>query len=112
LEERRSKVRQLEVPREKILARYIEAAPEELEKADGNKRCAVYNTLGVTVWAARAKADPIRIVFGALGGEVFCHNDATSRRYIPSANPVRLKLTLISSDGALKATFTLDHNVI
>jgi hypothetical protein len=49
LEERRSKVRQLEVSREKILARYIEAAPEELEKADGNKRCAVYNTLGFTV---------------------------------------------------------------
>jgi hypothetical protein len=80
LEKRRSRVRQLEVSREKILARYIEVAPEELEKADGNKRRAVYNTLGVTVWAAKAKADPIRIVFGALGGEKVCHNDATSTR--------------------------------
>jgi hypothetical protein len=80
LEERRSKVRQLEVSREKILARYIEAAPEELEKADGNKRRAVYNTLGVTVWAAKAKEDPIRIEMSALGGEEFCQEDATSTR--------------------------------
>jgi site-specific DNA recombinase len=80
LEERRSRVRQLEVSREKILARYIEVAPEELEKADGNKRRAVYNTLGVTVWAAKAKADPIRIVFGALGGEEVCRSDVTSTR--------------------------------
>jgi hypothetical protein len=80
LEKRRSRVRQLEVSREKILARYIEVAPEELEKADGNKRRAVYNTLGVTVWAAKAKADPIRIVFGALGGEEVCRSDVTSTR--------------------------------
>jgi DNA repair exonuclease SbcCD ATPase subunit len=80
LEERRSRVRQLEVSREKILARYIEVAPEELEKADGNKRRAVYNTLGVTVWAAKAKADPIRIVFGTLGGEEVCRSDVTSTR--------------------------------
>jgi hypothetical protein len=87
-------------------------APEELEKADGNKRSAVYNTLGVTVWAARTREDPIRIEMSALGGEKVCHNDATSRRYVSSANPARLKLTLISSDGVLKATFTVDHNVI
>jgi site-specific DNA recombinase len=80
LEERRSKVRELQLSREKILARYREAAPEELEKADGKKRRAVYNTLGVTVWAAKAKEDPIRIVFSALGGEEVCRSDATSTR--------------------------------
>jgi hypothetical protein len=46
LEERRNRVRELELSRETILARYREAAPEELEMADGKKRCAVYNTLG------------------------------------------------------------------
>jgi hypothetical protein len=80
LEERRSRVRELEVSREKILARYREAAPEELEKADGKKRRAVYNTLGVTVWAARTEEDPIRIEMSALGGEEFCQEDATSTR--------------------------------
>jgi hypothetical protein len=80
LEERRSRVRELQLSREKILARYIEVAPEELEKADGNKRSAVYNTLGVTVWAAMTKQDPIRIVFSALGGEEDCRSDATSTR--------------------------------
>ena len=80
LEERRSKVRELEVSREIILARYRDAAPEELEKADGNKRRAVYNTLGVTVWAARTRDDPIRIEMSALGGEKVCRNDTTSTR--------------------------------
>ena len=80
LEERRSKVRELEVSREIILARYRDAAPEELEKADGNKRRAVYNTLGVTVWAARTREDPTRIEMSALGGEEFCQEDATSTR--------------------------------
>ncbi len=70
----------VEVSRERILARYREAAPEELEKADGKKRRAVYNTLGVTVWAAKAKEDPIKIVFGGLGGEEVCRSDATSTR--------------------------------
>ena len=79
-EGRRSRVRELQLSREKILARYIEVAPEELEKADGNKRSAVYNTLGVTVWAARTREDPIRIEMSALGGEKVCHNDATSTR--------------------------------
>ena len=80
LEERRSKVRELEASREKILARYRKAAPEQLEKADGEKHRAVYNTLGVTVWAAKAKEDPIKIVFGALGGEEVCRHDRTSTR--------------------------------
>ncbi|HEY6674506.1 MAG TPA: hypothetical protein VIZ59_06275 [Rubrobacteraceae bacterium] len=80
LEERRNRVRELQLSREKILARYIEVAPEELEKADGNKRRAVYNTLGVTVWAAKARDDPIRIEMSALGGEEVCRNDATSTR--------------------------------
>jgi hypothetical protein len=80
LEERRSRVRELQLSREIILARYRDAAPEELEKADGNKRRAVYNTLGVTVWAAKAKEDPIRIEMSALGGEEFCREDATSTR--------------------------------
>jgi hypothetical protein len=80
LEERRGKVCELEVSRERILARYRVAAPEELEKADGEKRRAVYNTLGVTVWAAKAKEDPIKIVLSALGGEEVCHRDATSTR--------------------------------
>jgi hypothetical protein len=70
----------LQLSRDKILARYREAAPEELEKADGKKRRAVYNTLGVTVWAARTKEDPIRIVFSALGGEEVCRSDVTSTR--------------------------------
>ena len=65
---------------ERILARYRVAAPGELEKADGKKRRAVYNTPGVTVWAAKAKEDPIKIVFGALGGEEVCRSDATSTR--------------------------------
>ena len=34
--------------------------PEALEEADGKQRRAVYNTLGVTVWAAKAKEDPIK----------------------------------------------------
>jgi hypothetical protein len=68
------------VSREKILARYRVAMPGELEEADGKQRRTVYNTLGVTVWAAKAKEDPIRIVFGGLGGEEVCHNDATSTR--------------------------------
>jgi uncharacterized NAD(P)/FAD-binding protein YdhS len=38
LEERRNKIRELQLFREKILARYSEAAPEELEKADGKRR--------------------------------------------------------------------------
>jgi hypothetical protein len=48
----------------------------------------------------------------ALGGEEVCRSDVTSRRFVTSANPARLKLTLISSDGDLEAAFTLNHNVI
>jgi chromosome segregation ATPase len=80
LGERRNKIRELELSREKILSQYREAVPEALEEADGKQRRTVYNTLGVTVWAARTREDPIRIVFGALGGEKVCHNDATSTR--------------------------------
>ena len=79
-EERRRKVRELQLSREKILARYRDAVPEALEEADGNARRAVYNTPGVTVWAAKTAEDPIKIVFGALGGEQFCRSDATSTR--------------------------------
>ena len=71
----------------------------------------MYNTLGITVWASQAEEDPVRTVLSALGGEEFCQEDVTSRRCFPSANPARLKLTLISSDGDLKAAFTFDHNV-
>jgi hypothetical protein len=80
LKERRSKVRELRMSREKILARYRDAVPEALEVADGKQRRAVYNTLGVTVWAARTKEDPIKIVFSALGGEEVCRHDRTSTR--------------------------------
>jgi hypothetical protein len=80
LEERRRKVRELQLSREKILARYRDAVPEALEEADGKQRRAVYNTLGVTVWAAKAKEDPIKIVFSALGGEEVCRHDRTSTR--------------------------------
>jgi hypothetical protein len=51
-----------------------------LEEADGKKRRAVYNALGVTVWSAKDKGDPIKIVFSALGGEKVCHRDRTSTR--------------------------------
>ena len=77
LEERRRKVRELELSRESILARYRAAVAEALEDADGKQRRSVYNTLGVTVWAARTREDPIRIVFSALGGEEVCHHDRT-----------------------------------
>ena len=80
LDERRRKVRELQMSREKTLARYRDAVPEALEEAEGKQRRTVYNTLGVTVWAAKTKGDPIRIVFSALGGEEVCHEDATSTR--------------------------------
>jgi len=80
LEERRRKIRELHLSREKILTRYRDTMPEKLEEADGKQRRPVYNTLGVTVWAARTKDDPIRIVFNALGGEEVCHHDRTSTR--------------------------------
>jgi hypothetical protein len=54
--------------------------PEAWEEADGKQRCTVYNTLGVTVWVAKTKGDPIRTVFSALGGEEVCRSDATSTR--------------------------------
>jgi transcriptional regulator of nitric oxide reductase len=73
-------VRRLQLSRGKILANYRDAVPEALEEADGNQRRAVYNTLRVIVWAARTEEDPIRIEMSALGGEEFCHNDATSTR--------------------------------
>jgi hypothetical protein len=79
-EERQRRVRELELSGDGVLARYRAAVPEALEKAEGNARRAVYNTLGVTVWAAKAQEDPIRIVLGALGGEEVCHSDATSTR--------------------------------
>jgi len=69
LKERRRKVRELELSREKVLARYRNAVSEGLEKMGGKERCTVYNALGLTVWAARDKGDPIEIVFSALGGE-------------------------------------------
>jgi chromatin segregation and condensation protein Rec8/ScpA/Scc1 (kleisin family) len=80
LEERRRKIRELHLSREKILTRYRDTVPEALEVADGKQRRAVYNTLGVTVWAARTKDDPIKIMFYALGGEEVCRSDATSTR--------------------------------
>jgi DNA repair exonuclease SbcCD ATPase subunit len=80
LEERRRKVRELQLSREKILARYRNAVPEALEEIAGKHRRAVYNTLGVTVWAAKTNGDPIRIVFDALGGEEVCRHDRTSTR--------------------------------
>jgi len=80
LAERRRKVRELQLSREEILASYRNAVPEALEEADGKQRRAVYNTLGITVWAAKAKEDPVKIVFSALGGEEVCRSDATSTR--------------------------------
>jgi hypothetical protein len=80
LEERRRKVRELQLSREKFLTHYRDAVPEALEVADGRARRTVYNTLGVTVRAAKAREDPIKIVFSALGGEEVCRSDATSTR--------------------------------
>jgi hypothetical protein len=70
----------------------------------------VYNTLGVTVWASQAEEDPVRTVLSALGGEEFCQEDVTSRRFVSSANPPRLRFTLISKDSRLETAFELDHN--
>ncbi|CAN5174402.1 hypothetical protein BH24ACT19_BH24ACT19_05810 [soil metagenome] len=64
----------------KVLTRYRDAAPKGLKKMDGKERHAVYNALGTTDWAARAKGDQIKIVFSALGGEEVCHHDRTSTR--------------------------------
>ena len=64
----------------KVLARYRDAVLDAPEKTEGTRRRAVYNTLGVTVWAARTEEDPTSIVFSALGGEEVCRSDATSRR--------------------------------
>ena len=47
---------------------------------DPEERRTVYNALGLTVWAARDKGDPIKIVFSALGGEEVCHHDRTSTK--------------------------------
>ena len=80
LEERRRRVRELQLSRGKILARYRDAVPQALEEAGGKQRRAVYNTLGLTVWAAKTNGDPIRIVFDALGGEEVCRHDRTSTR--------------------------------
>jgi recombinase-like zinc beta ribbon protein len=80
LEERWHKIRELQLSREKILAHYRDAVPEALEETDGKQRRTMYNTLGVTVWAARTREDPIKIVFGALGGEEVCRHDRTSTR--------------------------------
>jgi len=79
LEWRRCKVRELQ-PSCEILARYRKAVPEEPEKADGKEHRAVYNTLRVTVRAAKVKEDPIKAMFSALGGEEVCRSDATSTR--------------------------------
>ncbi len=51
-------VRELELAREKVLARYRGVVSEGLEKVDGKERRAVYNALGTTVWAVKAKGDP------------------------------------------------------
>ena len=80
LEERRHKIHELELSREKVLARYRSMVPEGLEKIDGKEHRTVYNALGLTVWAARAKGDPIKLVFGVLGGEEVCHHDRTSTK--------------------------------
>ena len=55
LEERRHKVRELWMSREKILIHYRAAVPEALEEAEGKQRRTVYNILGITVWAAKTK---------------------------------------------------------
>jgi hypothetical protein len=70
----------------------------------------VYNTLGVTVWAARTEDDPIRIVLSALGGEEFCQEDVTSIRSFSSANPPRLGFTVIIIDGRIETAFELADN--
>ena len=55
LEERRHKVRELQMSREKFLTHYRAAGPEALEEAEGKQRRTVYNILGITVWAAKTK---------------------------------------------------------
>ena len=55
LEERRHKVRELQMSREKFLTHYRAAVPEALEEAEGKQRRTVYNIVGITVWAAKTK---------------------------------------------------------
>lgn len=58
-EERRHKSHEPELSHEKFLAHYRDAVPEGLGKMDGKERRTVYNALGTTVWAAKAKGDQI-----------------------------------------------------
>jgi hypothetical protein len=70
----------------------------------------VYVILKLTV---EALADGDLKLSGTFGEEIPVWEDVrTSRRSFADANPAQLKLTLISSDGDLKTTFTLTHNVI
>lgn len=65
---------------ETLLRRCEGFAARDLDALGGDSRREVYNRLGLTVVAARTREEPLRITFGALGGEKVCHHDRTSTR--------------------------------
>ncbi|WP_166397245.1 recombinase family protein [Rubrobacter marinus] len=77
---RRLRADEEEAEGEALMRRYEGFAAGDLDALGGEARREVYNRLGVTVVAARTRDEPLRIVFGALGGEEVCHRDRTSTR--------------------------------
>jgi site-specific DNA recombinase len=79
-EERRRTAADAEAEGEALIRRYEGIAAEDLDALGGDARREVYNQLGVSVIAAPSRNEPLRIVFGALGGDAVCHRDRTSTR--------------------------------
>ncbi len=79
-EARLRRARDAEAEGEALLRRYEGVAGGDLDALGGEARREVYNHLGLSVVAAPARTEPLRIVFGALGGESVCHRGRTSTR--------------------------------
>ena len=65
---------------EALIRRYESVAAKDLDALGGEARREVYNQLGVSVVAAPSRSEPLRIVFGALGGDAVCHHGRMSTR--------------------------------
>ncbi|MDP9455310.1 MAG: hypothetical protein CYG60_16745 [Actinobacteria bacterium] len=63
-----------------LIGRYEGFAARDLDVLSGDARREVYNQLGVSVVAAPSRNEPLKIVFGALGGEEVWQRDRTSTR--------------------------------